>query len=263
MSEFHSDLTTLLRRALAAQVDLGMGEIIVGGSNAASMSPSNLVAAIESRQISVTEALGASEEGSHRTEQAAMNMISQPAYDSLDAHRAAICACQLCPLGKTRNEFVYGVGNPHAEVMFIGEGPGAEEDRRGEPFVGRAGQLLDKILAAMQLDRTKVYIANVVKCRPPNNRDPLPEEMNQCMPYLREQIRLIRPKIICALGRIAAQALLNTATPLGKLRGSWHQFESIPLLVTYHPAALLRFPQYKKDTWADMQLIMARLGTSA
>jgi DNA polymerase len=147
--------------------------------------------------------------------------------------------------------------------MFVGEGPGAEEDRRGEPFVGRAGQLLDKILAAMQLERSQVYIANVVKCRPPNNRDPQPDEMNQCTPYLREQIRLIKPKIMCALGRIAAQALLNTTTPLGRLRGQWHQFESIPLLVTYHPAALLRFPQYKKDTGADMQMIMARLNETA
>ncbi len=258
MSEYRNNLYVLLRQALAAQMDLGIGELVIGSTSTAGVSPAQLAEAVAGRQVSVAEALAAGQRQNH-VEQASLGIMSQPTYDSLAAHESAICTCQLCPLGKTRDKFVYGVGNPKAEVMFIGEGPGAEEDRRGEPFVGRAGQLLDKILAAMQLDRTKVYIANVVKCRPPNNRDPLPEEMSQCLPYLREQIRLIRPKMICALGRIAAQALLNTSTPLGKLRGSWHQFESIPLLVTYHPAALLRFPQYKKDTWADMQLILARL----
>jgi len=142
--------------------------------------------------------------------------------------------------------------------MFVGEAPGADEDRLGEPFVGRAGQLLDKILAAINFSREQIYIANILKCRPPGNRDPQPDEMSKCFPYLHEQVRLIRPKLICALGRIAAQALLETKTPLGKLRGSWHQFRGVPLLVTYHPAALLRFAAYKKDTWVDMQLLRAR-----
>lgn len=261
MSENQINLYMLLRQALAAQIDLGMGEMVIGSSKT-DLSPSKLLSAIQTRKISAAEAI-AGDSSTPQGMQATIEMTIEPAYDSLESHNAAICTCQLCPLGKTRNKFVYGVGNPNAEVMFVGEGPGAEEDRRGEPFVGRAGQLLDKILAAMQLDRSKVYIANVVKCRPPNNRDPQPEEMNQCMPYLREQIRIIKPKMICALGRIAAQALLNTTTPLGRLRGTWHQFESIPLLVTYHPAALLRFPQYKKDTWADMQIIMARMSNNS
>ncbi|MEW5993046.1 MAG: uracil-DNA glycosylase, partial [Candidatus Zixiibacteriota bacterium] len=165
----------------------------------------------------------------------------------------AICTCRLCPLGQTRTKFVYGVGSPQADILFIGEAPGREEDLRGEPFVGRAGQLLDKILAAIHLTREEVYIANILKCRPPENRDPLPSEVNKCLPHLQEQIRLIRPKIICSLGRIAGQILLNTSASLGKLRGQWHEYEGIPLMVTYHTAALLRAPQYKKDAWVDMQ----------
>jgi DNA polymerase len=178
-------------------------------------------------------------------------------YESLHAHREAICQCQKCPLGATRNKFVYGVGNPDADILFIGEAPGADEDRLGEPFVGRAGKLLDKILAAIGFTRDDVYIANILKCRPPGNRDPQPEEMEQCFPYLREQIALIKPKLICALGRVAAQALLETTTPLGKLRGKWHDYHGVPLLVTYHPAALLRFQQYKRGTWEDMQALRA------
>jgi len=178
-------------------------------------------------------------------------------YTSLDKHFQAICKCTLCPLGHTRTEFVYGVGNPEADIMFIGEAPGRDEDLKGEPFVGRAGKLLDKILEAMKLTRQDVYIANILKCRPPDNRDPQPDEMKLCMPYLKEQIRLIKPKFICALGRIAAHGLLETTTPLGQLRGKWHRFEGIPLIVTYHPAALLRFQQYKRPTWEDMQTLMA------
>jgi len=143
--------------------------------------------------------------------------------------------------------------------MLIGEAPGKQEDLTGRPFVGRAGQLLDKILAAMSMARAEVYIANVLKCRPPDNRDPLPEEMAECLPYLKEQIRIIRPKVLCALGRIAGQALLETKTPLGQLRKRWHEYEGVPLLVTYHPAALLRFPEYKKETWEDMQMVLAKL----
>ena len=142
--------------------------------------------------------------------------------------------------------------------MFIGEGPGADEDRKGEPFVGRAGQLLDKILTAMELSRNEIYIANILKCRPPQNRDPQPAEMEKCFPYLRQQVAIIKPKLICALGRISAQALLATSTPLGKLRGDWHEYEGVPMLVTYHPAALLRFPKYKRYTWEDMQKLKAR-----
>ncbi|MBI5265736.1 MAG: uracil-DNA glycosylase [candidate division Zixibacteria bacterium] len=184
--------------------------------------------------------------------------IQKRQFKSLGDHCEAINKCQLCELGATRNKFVYGVGNPQAKLMFIGEAPGAEEDRRGEPFVGRAGQLLDQILLAIKFTRQDIYIANILKCRPPNNRDPLPEEMNKCTPYLNEQIRIIEPKLICLLGRIAAQALLKTSTPLGKLRGHWHEHNGVPVLVTYHPAALLRFPAYKKETWEDVQKLRAR-----
>ncbi len=163
--------------------------------------------------------------------------------------------CTKCRLHEGRNKFVFGVGNPAAEVMFVGEGPGHDEDLKGEPFVGRAGQLLDRILAAIKFDRKQVYIANIVKCRPPNNRDPQPDEMATCLPYLRKQIEIINPKLICCLGRIAAQALLGVTTPLGKMRGRFFEVDGRKVMVTYHPAALLRFPQYKHDTWADVQML--------
>ncbi|MFH0930604.1 MAG: uracil-DNA glycosylase, partial [Candidatus Zixiibacteriota bacterium] len=142
-----------------------------------------------------------------------------------------------------------------AEIMFVGEAPGRDEDLQGEPFVGRAGQLLNKILAAIKFKREEVYIANILKCRPPENRDPLPDEIEKCEPYLIEQIKLIQPKLICALGRISAQALLKTNQPLNRLRGEFHDYQGIKFLVTYHPAALLRYPQFKKDTWEDVQFL--------
>jgi DNA polymerase len=163
--------------------------------------------------------------------------------------------CRKCHLYKTRTNFVFGVGSQNAKVMFIGEAPGREEDLQGEPFVGRAGQLLDKILAAIKFTRDEVYIANILKCRPPENRDPLPDEIGMCEPYLLEQIRIIQPKIICALGRISAQALLKTKQTLGQLRGKIHDYDGIKFLVTYHPAALLRYPQYKRATWDDVRLL--------
>ena len=170
-----------------------------------------------------------------------------------------ICECQKCPLGKTRKNFVFGMGNPQAEVMFIGEAPGADEDEQGLPFVGKAGQLLTKIIESTNTWKRKdVFIANVLKCRPPGNRTPLPEEVEQCRPYLEEQIRVIKPKFIMALGASAAQALLKTKDSVGKLRNKWHYFEGVPLRVTYHPAALLRFDGYKKDVWEDMKEMKAK-----
>jgi uracil-DNA glycosylase family 4 len=163
--------------------------------------------------------------------------------------------CTKCRLHEGRNKFVFGVGNPAADVMFIGEGPGHDEDMKGEPFVGRGGQLLDRILAAIKFDRKQIYIANIVKCRPPNNRDPQPDEMSECMPYLKKQIEIINPRFICCLGRVAAQALLGVTTPLGKMRGRFMDFEGRKLMVTYHPAALLRFQEYKRDTWEDVQML--------
>ncbi|MFC1730415.1 uracil-DNA glycosylase [candidate division KSB1 bacterium] len=148
--------------------------------------------------------------------------------------------CLECSLGRVRTNFVFGAGNPNADLLFVGEAPGYNEDQKGEPFVGRAGKLLDKLLADVGLDRSKVYIANILKCRPPQNRDPNPLEVASCIPYLKKQIELIRPEIIVALGRVAGQTLLNTTIPIGKLRGSLYQFQGIDLIVTYHPAALLR-----------------------
>ena len=175
--------------------------------------------------------------------------------NSLDEFYREIKDCTKCHLHKYRKNFVFGTGSDKAEVMFIGEAPGRDEDLQGEPFVGRAGQLLNKILAAINFKREEVYIGNVLKCRPPENRDPLPDEIEKCEPYLIEQIKLIQPKLICALGRIAAQALLKTKLPLNRLRSKFHDYQGIRFMVTYHPAALLRYPQYKKETWEDMKLL--------
>ena len=167
---------------------------------------------------------------------------------------AAVEACTRCELHRTRRRAVFGVGNRDADWMIIGEAPGAEEDRRGEPFVGRAGQLLNEMLAAIGLQRESVYIANVLKSRPPDNRDPRPDEVAACEPYLRRQVALVRPKIILAVGRIAAQNLLKTDTRIGALRGRAHRYADIPLVVTYHPAYLLRTPLEKRKAWEDLRL---------
>jgi len=161
--------------------------------------------------------------------------------------------CQKCQLSKSRNHVVFGVGNPQANLMCVGEAPGYEEDKQGEPFVGAAGQLLDKILAAIGFNREEVYIANIVKCRPPGNRDPESEEVAECLPFLKKQITMIQPKIILALGRVAARNLLSTQESLSSLRGTVQHFENIQVIVTYHPAALLRNPQWKRQTWQDVQ----------
>jgi len=174
---------------------------------------------------------------------------------------ATIRACTACTLCETRTQAVPGVGNADADLLIIGEAPGQEEDRRGEPFVGRAGQLLDRMLAAIDLDRDTVYITNVLKCRPPKNRDPKPEEVQACSGYLRRQIELIRPRAILAVGRISAQQLLETGEPIGRLRGRWHRFgpRDTPLLVTYHPAYLLRSPGEKRKAWTDLKAVRDHL----
>lgn len=164
-----------------------------------------------------------------------------------------ICTCARCGLAKSRNKFVFGTGNEKADIVLVGEAPGADEDRIGEPFVGRAGELLDKILASIQLDRKQIYICNILKCRPPQNRDPLPEEIALCKPFLYKQLEMLKPKLILCLGRIAAQVLLDTTDSLSKLRGQVFKFKGAQLLVTYHPAALLRNPEYKRGTWEDVQ----------
>ncbi|HOP07251.1 MAG TPA: uracil-DNA glycosylase [candidate division Zixibacteria bacterium] len=251
-----TDLYNMIRRALTAQVEMGMPEVILNTAATSSEQMSSRIASVEEALSASSPAAPAEYSGSLFGEPEPTH--TEPQFDSLEEHYEAICNCQKCPLGQTRNKFVYGAGNPKAEVMFVGEAPGADEDRLGEPFVGRAGQLLDKILAAIKFDRTQIYIANILKCRPPGNRDPQPDEMAQCFPYLKEQVALIQPKLICALGRIAAQAMLDTKTPLGKLRGRWHEYEGVPMLVTYHPAALLRNPAFKRGTWEDVQLLRQR-----
>ncbi len=170
--------------------------------------------------------------------------------------------CQKCSLAKTRTQVVFGKGNQKAELMFVGEAPGYDEDVQGEPFVGLAGQLLTKIIQAMGLTREEVYIANVLKCRPPNNRPPQPEEIEQCRPYLKAQIDKVKPKVIVALGSFAAQTLLKTDRKISGLRGFFHDFQGIPLMPTFHPAFLLRNPAEKKSVWEDMKLVMKTLNKS-
>ena len=175
--------------------------------------------------------------------------------ESLESFKNSICECLKCELGYTRTTFVFGVGNPNADIVFVGEAPGEKEDLIGEPFVGRAGKLLDKILAAINLSREDIYICNVIKCRPPQNRDPLPKEVELCEPYLKTQLSLINPKLFVALGRIAACTILKTKEPLKNLRNKIFKYEGIDLVVTYHPAALLRNPNFKKPAWEDFQMI--------
>ena len=182
------------------------------------------------------------------------------AKSDLEIFCKEISECQKCVLGATRNKFVFGVGDPQANLMLVGEAPGAEEDRLGEPFVGRAGKLLDKILAAIKRSRSKdVYICNVLKCRPPNNRDPFASEVEQCEPYLLKQIAIMRPKLIVALGRVAGTTLLKIEQPLKDMRGKLHDYFGTPLIVTFHPAALLRNSNFKTATWEDFKWIRSIL----
>lgn len=174
--------------------------------------------------------------------------------------RGELGGCTRCKLGASRTHLVFGVGNPAAELVFVGEGPGADEDAQGEPFVGRAGQLLTKMIEAMGYRREDVYIANVVKCRPPGNRNPEPDEIEACEPFLRAQLGAIQPKVIVALGKFAAQTLLRDTTPISRLRGRWAQYEGVKLMPTFHPAYLLRSPEEKKKAWEDLQLVMKELG---
>lgn len=177
------------------------------------------------------------------------------------ALREQVMTCTRCPLHRTRTQGVFGVGSHDARLLIVGEAPGAEEDRRGEPFVGRAGQLLDAMLRAIDLDRQSVYITNILKSRPPDNRDPRPEEVAACEPYLRRQIELLAPALIVAVGRVAAQNLLRTDRPLGRLRGQWHRYgpRQTPLLATYHPAYLLRNPADKRKAWQDLKAVRRAL----
>ncbi len=181
--------------------------------------------------------------------------------DQLDQLQQSLQDCTKCKLSKSRNHVVFGEGNPNAELVFVGEGPGGDEDRQGRPFVGKAGQLLTKMIEnGMGLKREDVYICNVIKCRPPNNRNPELDEIAACEPFLHQQIEIIRPKVIVALGKFAAQNLLNTTSPISHLRGQWYEYKGCKLLPTFHPSYLLRSPQEKHKAWEDLQLVMKELG---
>ena len=180
--------------------------------------------------------------------------------ETLDEIRNDLGDCRRCKLWKGRTNIVYGTGNPQARLVFVGEGPGYDEDRQGEPFVGKAGQLLTKIIEAMKLSRDRVYICNVVKCRPPDNRNPEPDEINACFPFLKRQLEAISPDIICALGSVAANSLLEKEVFISRVRGKFFDYKGIKVMPTYHPAYLLRNPEKKKDVWEDVQKVMKMLG---
>jgi len=192
--------------------------------------------------------------------------VSEPGsttQDDIQALRAKVLKCKLCSeLARTRNSVVLGSGNINAELVFVGEAPGADEDKQGLPFVGRAGQLLTKIIEAMGLTRDQVFICNVLKCRPPNNRPPAPQEVVNCRPYLKRQLELIKPKVIVALGNHAVRALLQTEQGISGLRGTFQKYEGIPVMCTYHPAYLLRSPGEKRKVWEDMKKVIAFLERS-
>jgi uracil-DNA glycosylase len=198
-------------------------------------------------------------------------LIAAPEHrlDRLEQIRSAVTSCGNCPhLVRTRTRTVFGVGNPDADLMFVGEAPGADEDLQGEPFVGRAGQLLTRIIETMGFSRDDVFIANVLKCRPdmpdgaPGNRAPTPIEMETCLPYLKQQIEIIRPKVLVALGAVAVEGLLGSRGPMREMRGRWHSFNDTPLMITYHPAYLLRnqAPSEKRKVWEDMLQVLEKLG---
>ncbi len=208
-------------------------------------------------------------EGAPAARQKAQAATSAPESPAASDEREAalaelanrVAACRQCGLCESRRQTVFADGSPTARLVFVGEAPGSEEDRQGVPFVGRAGQLLtDIIVKGMGIRREEVYICNVIKCRPPDNRNPSPEEVVACEPYLIEQLTLVQPEAICALGAYAARSLLKTEASVGSLRGKWHDYQGIPLRVTYHPSYLLRNPADKRKTWEDIQAVMQRLG---
>jgi len=183
--------------------------------------------------------------------------------ETLAGIRQELEDCQGCGLCGERTHIVFGVGNEQARLVFVGEAPGRDEDLQGEPFVGEAGKLLDRIILAMGMTRAGVYICNVVKCRPPRNRDPKPEEIAACEPYLQRQLSAIRPQVIVTLGKFAGQTLLRSETPISRLRGQWHEYQGIPLMPTFHPAYLLRNPAAKREVWEDMKQVMQLLRKNA
>lgn len=235
------------------------------------LSPANLRAAVqllESLERSGVTHIGRhSQPAAYSSRSEAPNLPEQiigtasPGGDSLEVLQAEVAACQRCEtLCCGRTQTVFGVGDPHARLCFLGEAPGADEDKQGEPFVGRAGQLLTKIIEACTLSREGVYILNVLKCRPPGNRNPAPDEVENCREFLDRQLKLIKPEFICCLGAVAARTLLGTELPIGRLRGQFFDYQGIQVMCTYHPAYLLRNPAAKKDVWEDMKMLMRKMG---
>ncbi|QEG34447.1 uracil-DNA glycosylase [Bythopirellula goksoeyrii] len=213
-------------------------------------------------EISSSQVLAKREnqQGIESQEETMPSVVSNAA--TLEVLREEVAGCTLCQeLAETRTQTVFGVGNPQARLCLLGEAPGAEEDRQGEPFVGRSGQLLTKILEACHLSREDVYILNILKCRPPGNRNPTPAESQNCRRYLDRQLELINPEFICCLGAVAAQNLLETTEAIGRMRGRIHDYQGIKVVCTYHPAYLLRNPPAKKDAWEDMKFLMREMGT--
>jgi uracil-DNA glycosylase len=213
--------------------------------------------AVEARQLAILDAMGIAAYVARGP--VAVEQAEGPDWATLES---AVSGCRLCGLCETRTQTVFGTGSRRARLMVIGEAPGAEEDRQGEPFVGRAGQLLNSMLRACGFERGEVFIANVLKCRPPQNRDPSDEEAERCLPYLRRQIGLVGPAAILCVGRIAAQRLLGTEQALARLRGQVHRLDGVPLIVTYHPAYLLRSPGEKRKSWEDLKLALGVLEAS-
>jgi uracil-DNA glycosylase family 4 len=235
-----STLRPALGDLLAYLGEMGYGDLYLKAARPAARAPAAAAAPIAAPAIVASLPL----------DEASAQRVAE-----LAALAGVAAGCTRCRLAEGRNKVVFGSGNPSAELMFVGEGPGAEEDRQGLPFVGAAGELLSKIIQAIDRTREQVYIANVVKCRPPGNRDPQPDEVATCRGYLDQQIALVRPRVLVALGRVAAQTLLGNDAPIGRMRGQWFQVQGIPTMVTYHPAALLRNPALKRPTWEDMQQV--------
>lgn len=251
MSDELKDLALELRRHLACQEADGTRVIL--GDRA-----TRVAAPVVSKPASVPAA---------KAPPAAPAVVRAPsppaapiAKRPLDEIRRELGDCQRCKLCSGRNTIVFGSGNPRAELVFVGEGPGEDEDRQGVPFVGKAGQLLTKMIEAMKFTRDDVYICNVVKCRPPNNRNPEPDEIEACEPFLKAQLASLQPKVIVALGKFAAQTLLRDTTAITRLRGQWREYQGIPLMPTFHPAYLLRQPDEKRVAWMDLQEVMKRFG---
>lgn len=262
-----------LRSWLEREVELGLEELPPAVAQRASRSVDrprtssetatakpSIAAGAEARRVPAARAAENRPSGSSTLS----DVLVEPAIvaaSTLDQLRDVLGDCQRCKLCKGRKNIVYGVGNPNARLMFVGEGPGEDEDLRGEPFVGKAGVLLDRIITSgMGIRRDDVYIANVVKCRPPNNRNPEPDEIVACEPFLRRQVEIVRPEVIVSLGNFATQALLGDRTPISRRRGNWHEVLATALMPTFHPAYLLRNPSDKKLVWHDIQLVMERLG---